>query len=255
VGKKKLLNSTFFVIKRIGRAASRFEMLRGGSVAVVGLSGGYASMALLSGLVERQKRIPFDATFIPVHVPDRVYGPAEVVVPRLTGLCDRLGLKLVVARGEHSSDSHFAPVPHRRALLETVRDRSATSLVLGHTLADRARSAMVAMTLHGSPDILQRREMLDLAGSGDCDPHAPGPKPDASTAIETVRPLCLLVDEPVRKMAEEEALPFLEPAVAHPNAALIAEIDRFIASRKGPLTEMMANICNAPGNLQRNYMA
>lgn len=240
MGRKKFADSSFFVMRRMGKAAMRFGMLEDGAAALVALSGGHASMAMLLGLVRRQRRIPTTVTFKAVHVPDGVHGPTPEVVGDLTALCERLAVELIVTAEDQPSRNHFQAIPHAEVLLDQMARLNTTSLVLGHTIEDRAISTLLAMTRDGEPQILPRKENVVLTDGRE---------------IEVVRPMCLAAGEPVARMAADEGLDYNKPVIEHPDTHAIREIRSFIGSRNSPITEMLSNICNAPANLHKEYMA
>jgi len=242
VGRKRLLDSTFFVSKRAGRAAHEHDMLPDGSTALVALSGGPASLALLRVMHERQGRVPTQVSFIPAHVPDGVFGPGHDVAGMLRTECGRLGLDLVVAHREAPPHSWEDMVPHRDQLLELARRHHAGVVMLGHTILDRALVVLSSLVREGRVRQLLPVEEL---GAG-CEDHAPG--------VKVVRPLSHVTHQAVARMVAEEGLPHLERTLRGPGEELRRELVAFVESRKGSLMEKLRNVTNAPDNIIDEYL-
>ncbi len=234
VGKKKLLDESFFVAKRVGRAVHEHAMLPDGCTALVALSGGFASLTLLRALLHREKRTPTTATFVPCHVPDGVHGD-EGVAETLRRLCSAWGLELKVAAPAPAED-HFGTVPHKDALVAAAREAGASVVVLGHSILDRAFGVMLPLLGQGELAELPVVETLD-------------------EGLTAVRPLCHLTPDSILAMTRAEGLPVLEPAILPPDQALRAAVLEFIESRKGRLMEKLRNLSNAPHNIVDEYMA
>jgi tRNA(Ile)-lysidine synthase TilS/MesJ len=236
VARRRLLDSTFFVTKRIGGLAFDCGMFHDGDRVLVGLSGGFASLATLWALAARQSRTPVKVTFHPFHVPDGVFGPVEQVLPVLSGACSRMGLELLVAESAGPPAEHFRRIPHQGTLLRAAERLGAASVVLGHTWEDRALAVLFGMLAVGRPGELEPVER----------------PPETSAAV--VRPAGLVADAALKRMLREEKLAWPAPVIPHPDAATLAEIRRFLDYRKGPLTEKLRNVCNAPANRKEDYM-
>ena len=238
MGRRKLADRTFFVVKRVGKALHEHLMLPDGCTALVGLSGGPVSLAMLHALVIRLRRIPITFTLLPVHFPDGVHGDGAEVAVLLRTECEKLGLELVLGEEAPGPGEHFQPVPHRAAFLRLAAEYGAHAVVLGHTMQDRAMAVMLAMLesgrLTGLPVVEEAKE------GSDC---------------RFVRPLCLLTSEAIMEMVVEEGLPVLIPRVPRPGQAARREIDEFLRSRHGRLIERLRNISNAPDKVIEEYLA
>jgi len=238
MGRKKLQDARYYVTKRLGRALHENLMLPDGCTALVGLSGGPASLAMLHALVIQLRRIPISFTLVPVHFPDRVHGDDGAVIEMLEEQCRGLGLHLVVGKDEYESREHFRAVPHQSAFSQLAVSVGAHTVALGHTMQDRAMVVMLSMFGAG---VLEGLPVMEEQG--------------VSESCQLVRPLCHLTNEAVMQMVEAEQLPILERRLFPPDQAVRTEVETFLSTRPGSLIEKLRNISNAPGKVIEEYLA
>lgn len=235
----KVLDSTFFVMKRLGWVAVENRMFRHGDKVLVGLSGGHASLAMLLALVQRQRKTPIDLEILPFHVPDGVYGSAEVVVPLLREACARMGLGLDVWEdGPVDSAGHFAQIPHQDILCRSAEQLGACSIALGHTLEDRALGALLPAITAGRLASMPEMEALT-----------------AGRTLNVLRLLSHVEPEAVLRMAKDEGLPVLPRLVEGPMAELQRVVQEYLGAKSGPRIEKLRNLATAPDRVRDEYMA
>jgi tRNA(Ile)-lysidine synthase TilS/MesJ len=238
MGGRKLLDSTFFVSKRIGRAAAGHAMFPHGSTALVALSGGLASATMLTAIVRRQARVPTRLTLVPVHVPDGLHGPRNQVEPLLAAHCAALSLPLHVLPAS-PAEGHFLPVPHAPLLLAAADAHQASVVILGHTLLDRALLTLLAMTLEGRLACLSEAE------------EAISP---AGRQVRIVRPMSDLTPDAVESMAADEGIAALPLLASRPHPEVRAILLEFLEAKRGGLMEKLRNVVAAPLHADREYM-
>jgi tRNA(Ile)-lysidine synthase TilS/MesJ len=239
----KLLDSTFFVMKRLGWVAVENRMFHHGDRVLVALSGGHASLAMLLALVHRQRKTPIDLEILPFHVPDGVYGPPVAVEPMLREACGRMGLELAVWDGGGAQPSgHFEAIPYREILLEQARRVGACSIALGHTLEDRAMGVLLPAVTRGRLSSVPEAE--EIVGPGGAD-----------RPLRVLRLLSHVEPEAVLRMARDEGLPVLEPLVQGPLAELRKVVEGYLGAKSGPRIEKLRNLATAPDRVRDEYLA
>lgn len=237
---RKMNNSMWYVMKRIGKAIFNEEMLGPEAPVLVGLSGGFSSMALLKGLVERRKRVPFKHPVVPAFVYDGVHGPPDEVAAVLKAWCKTMDLDLLVDEQVQPDDCHFDPIPHGQRLARLARGTGAPYIALGHTVVDRAVRILEAMVCEGVVRDAPTKESLQT---------------EEGETYAIVRPVSLITSQAVLDAATDEGLPYLTRKVAPPGDELKNLLGDFVISKKGAPLEKLMNVVNAPGRIHGKYMA
>ena len=236
---RKTSDSLWYVTKRIGKAMFTEEMLGEEAPVLVGLSGGFASMALLKGMVERRKRVPWKHPLVPAFVADIVHGPSEKVEAVLREWCAGLGLELLVDSRLAPVENHWLRVPHGERLAALARCAGAPYVALGHTIVDRAVWLLEAMVNGGEISEIPTKEAVEVDGR-----H-----------LTVVRPISLIATQAALDAANEEALPWCSRTVEPPHHELKKLLADFVLSKKGAPLEKLMNVVNAPARINRKYMA
>ena len=238
MGKSGLKDATYFVTKRLGRAAFDGEMLAHGQRVVVAVSGGAMSSGLLYALVVRNRRLPIQNTFLPVYVPDGAHGADDEVVHGLRVLCRELKLDLHVAPSPHGVQQRFGPVPHVDLLLEACGDLAAHALALAHTAEDCALALLASMGLCGEVRRLPPVETL-IVGDG---------------TVKLIRPLWLLTQPQVVRMNSEEGIFFANSVLERPDQRYRDTCMEFLLAKRVDLVEQLRNITLSPENVSWDYL-
>lgn len=229
-------DKVFFVMKRAGKAAYDHVMLRDQGRALVALSGGAASSALLNVMYTRIPRTPIQYELVPVHVTDGMHGPEEKVVPRLEVDCASLGLHLeVAAPGEGPGSAAF---PHEAVLLSTAARLGCQTILLGHDLTDAALTVWAGMVKRRSLDVLHWAEEREVEGQ----------------VLLVGRPLLDLLPEPLLELAESENLSRFPRCQPRPDEELLPLLREYAQSKGANETEKLRNLRQAPGNVKDEYL-
>lgn len=164
----KTLDLEKTILRKVGEAIAKFEMIREGDRIAVGVSGGKDSITLLESLLLLQKRAPirFDVEAFTVEQ-GKFMSPIEPVGEHLrqTGVSwryyrDEPSLKLLEEDPTHGCDqcSRF----RRRAVYEIARDLNCNVVALGHTADDFCesllRNAMFTGKLSALPPVTYSRK-------------------------------------------------------------------------------------------------
>lgn len=238
MGKSGLKDATYFVTKRLGRAAFDGGMLAHDQRVVVAVSGGSMSTGLLYGLVVRNKRLPIRNTFLPVYVPDGAHGPDEQVMGTLQALCRDLKLELHVTVPSPSDTGRFGLVPHVDLLLDACRDLCAPVLALAHTAEDCALELLASMGMSGE---VWRLPPVETLGAG-------------TVAVKVIRPLWLLTQPQVQQMNLGEGLSSADRVLKGPNQRYRDACMEFLLAKRVDLVEQLRNITLSPENVSWDYL-
>ena len=240
MARSPLHNSTFYVMKRAGKAAFRFGMFGEEQPVLVALSGGAAGLVMLRSLAERRRRVPVKTPLVPAFVPDGVHGPPGEVADHLARWCGAFGLELVVASKPEPPSGAWDAVPHRDALLELALKAGAREVALGQTITACAMKVLVDMMVHGEISTLLPVEEVVRPGE---------------STVKFVRPLYLVTSDNVAEVVAAERLPALPAQIPHPQQDVLETLDTFLRSKRGDLMERYKNIVSAPQNVNTEYMA
>ena len=156
------------LLRKVGEAVARFQMIRDGDRVAVALSGGKDSLTLLEILVLLQKRAPVEFTVCAFTVEQgkflRPFEPmAEYLKARgieWTYHRDNPSLRLLEEQPDHGCDlcSRF----RRRAVYQIVRGMGANVIAFGHTADDFCesflRNAMFTGRVSALPPITYSRD-------------------------------------------------------------------------------------------------
>ena len=236
MGKKKLLDETYFVTKRVGRAVHEAAMLPDGCTALVAVSGGPCSLALLQALLARERRVPTTAHFVAGYVPDGVHGDDRQTIEALTRICDGWRIPLHVASACSDPDVHFKATPHQTELLKIAGQVGASVIALGQTMDDRALLVLLSVVRSG---LLDEVPVVDRHSSG----------------VTFVRPLCHLTQEAVLNMARAEGFDYRLAIVEHADRAVHELLLAHLGKKRGQLIEKLRNLSISPENVNPDYLA
>ena len=130
------------ILRKVGEAISRFQMIREGDHVAVGVSGGKDSLTLLEALLLLQKRAPIDFRVSAFTIEQgKFLRPFEPVGEYLrsrkidwTYIRDGASIDLLEEQPNHGCDicSRF----RRRAVYGVARQMQANVVALGHTADD-----------------------------------------------------------------------------------------------------------------------
>ncbi len=238
MGKSGLKDATYFVTKRLGRAASGGEMLENDQRVVVAVSGGPMSTALLYALVVRSRRLPIRNIFSPVYVPDGAHGPDQQVIGTLQALCRDLRVELHVAGSPLGDADRHGPVPHVHRLLGVCRDLRAHVLALAHTAEDCALELLASMGMSGE---VRRLPPVENLGRG-------------TATVKVIRPLWLLTQPQVSRMNVVEGLNSADLVWKRPGQEYRDACMEFLLARRVDLVEQLRNITLSPENVSWDYL-
>ena len=236
MGKKKLLDETYFVTKRVGRAVHEAAMLPDGCTAMVALSGGPCSLALLRALLARERRVPTSARFVAGYVPDGVHGDDRNTIETLTRICDEWKVPLHIAPVRRPPEAHFKAVPHREDLISLAGQAGASVIALGQTMDDRAMLVLLSVVRTG---VLERVPVVEAYPS----------------RITVVRPLCHLTRDAVMSMVRAEGIQHRTSVVPHPDAAVHDLLFAHLGKKRGQLIEKLRNLSISPEHVNPEYLA
>ena len=143
------------LLRKVGEAISKYDMIRPGDRVAVGLSGGKDSVTLLEALLLLQKRAPIDFTvcaftieqgkFLRPIAPFKEYLAGKGV--EWTYYHDNPSFQLLEDEPEHGCDkcSRY----RRRAVYEVVRSMGAKVIAFGHTADDFCESLLRNVLFNG----------------------------------------------------------------------------------------------------------
>ncbi|GEM_PF-4022463 len=226
-------NKLFFVMKRCGRAAFDNKMVYDGCRALVALSGGPASSAMLLAMQARISRTPISYTLVPIHVADGLRGDEDALSATLKTQCDNLGLNLELLNPCHGTPD--APIPYRHELLAAARRLQCTTILLGHNLLD-ATGLLWAGMVHESA--VKRLPWVEEADG-----------------VLIGRPLLTVLPEPLLDLAISEGLSAMRRPGSQDLNPLTSLLRRYASSVPGRELERLKNLASAPGNVKDEYLA
>ena len=178
--------------KLMGKAIKDYHLIEDGDKVLVGLSGGKDSMALLELLAEQSKifkpRFTVEAVYVRMHnIP---YQSDEDYLSAFAASKD-VTLHIVETSFDIQEDKKKTPCflcswYRRKKIFETAKALGCNKLALGHHKDDIMQTAMMNLTFNGRLETMPPLLKMDKFD------------------MTIIRPLCLVREKELRKMAEEQ---------------------------------------------------
>jgi tRNA 2-thiocytidine biosynthesis protein TtcA len=226
------------VLRKVGEAISRFNMVRNGDRVAVGLSGGKDSVTLLEALVLLQKRAPINFTVCAFTVeqgkflaPISPFG--EFLKQRgidWTYKVDNPSLRLIDEQPDHGCDlcSRF----RRRAVYDIARELGANVIAFGHTADDFCesllRNAMFTGRMSALPPVTYSR------------------KKD----FRIIRPLVYVTEDLTRRFAAGLGAPVIPCGCSQKTGTVRRSLRDFFADFEQDYPFLKENLLSAMANIQ-----
>lgn len=230
------------ILRRVGEAVARFDMIREGDRIAVGFSGGKDSFTLLSALLLLQKRAPIrfevraftidQGKFLAPIAPFRQWMKEHGV--DWTCRADQPSLRLIEEQPDHGCDmcSRF----RRRAVYELARELGVNVIALGHTADDFCeallRNALFTGRLAALPPVAwsRRRE------------------------FRLIRPLVYVTEDLTRAWAEASAAPVIPCGCSQKTGTVRRSLRDFLAELEKDHPHVKSALLNAMGNLDTSRL-
>jgi tRNA 2-thiocytidine biosynthesis protein TtcA len=226
------------LLRKVGEAISRFNMIRDGDRVAVGLSGGKDSVTLLEALRLLQQRAPIHFTVCAFTVEQgkflRPIAPfGEYLKERGIDWLykqDAPSLRLIDEQPDHGCDlcSRF----RRRAVYQIARELGANVIAFGHTADDFCesllRNAMFTGRLSALPPVTYSRQK----------------------DFRLVRPLVFVTEEITRKFAEFLGAPVIPCGCSQKTGTVRRSLRDILADLEQEHPFIKENLLSAMGNIE-----
>ncbi len=225
------------LLRKVGEAIHRFQMIREGDRVAVALSGGKDSCTLLEILLLLQQRAPIEFSVCAFTVEQgKFLRPIEPLGEYLhargiawTYFRDQPSLRLLEDQPEHGCDlcSRF----RRRAVYEIARGLGANVIAFGHTADDFCeallRNTMFTGKLSALPPVTHSRDR----------------------EFRLVRPLVFVTEDLTRAFAEAHAIPVIPCGCSQKTGTVRQSLRGIFAELERDYPYLKENILSAMGNL------
>jgi tRNA 2-thiocytidine biosynthesis protein TtcA len=226
------------VLRKVGEAISRFNMIRDGDRVAVGLSGGKDSVTLLEALVLLQKRAPIDFTVCAFTIEQgKFLSPIAPFAAFLkergvewTYRVDNPSLRLIDEIPDHGCDmcSRF----RRRAVYDLCREVGANVIAFGHTADDFCeallRNAMFTGRMSSLPPVTYSR------------------KKD----FRIIRPLVYVTEDLTTRFAAGLGAPVIPCGCSQRTGTVRRSLRDFFADLEKEYPYLKENLLSAMGNIE-----
>lgn len=226
------------LLRKVGEAVGRFQMIKEGDHVAVGVSGGKDSVTLLDALLLLQKRAPisFSVTAFTVEQ-GKFLRPIQPLGEWLkernipwTYVEDSPSLQLLDDQPDHGCDvcSRF----RRRAVYEIARDLGANVVALGHTADDFCeaflRNAMFTGRLSALPPVTYSRKK----------------------EFRLIRPLVYVTEDITRRYAESLGAPVIPCGCSQRTGTVRRNLRDFFAELEQEHPHLKESMLSAMGNIE-----
>lgn len=226
------------LLRKVGEAIHRFNMIRDGDRIAVAVSGGKDSVTLLEALVLLQKRAPIDFSVCAFTVEQAKFlRPVEPIGEHIRSLgvdwtyhTDNPSLRLLKEKPDHGCDlcSRF----RRRAVYQIARGMGANVIAFGHTADDLCeslfRNILYTGRLSSLPPVTYSRER----------------------DFRLIRPLVYVTEEITRAYVESKGVPVVPCGCSLRTGTVRRGIRETIAEWEKEHPHLRENILSAMGNIQ-----
>jgi len=226
------------LLRKVGEAIQRFDMIRDGDRVAVALSGGKDSATLLDALLLLQRRAPIEFGVSAFTVEQgKFLRPIEPLAEYLkargiawTYFRDAPSLRLIQDQPEHGCDlcSRF----RRRAVYEVASGLGANVIAFGHTADDFCeallRNVMFTGKLTALPPVAQSRDRQ----------------------FRLIRPLVYVTEEITRAYAAELGVPVVPCGCSQKTGTVRRAIRDLFAQFEREFPHLKENMLSAMGNIE-----
>lgn len=226
------------LLRKVGEAVGRFQMIKDGDRVAVGVSGGKDSVTLLDALLLLQKRAPISFTVTAFTVEQgKFLRPIQPLGEWLkqreipwTYVEDSPSLQLLDDQPDHGCDvcSRF----RRRAVYEIARDLGANVVALGHTADDFCeaflRNAMFTGRLSALPPVTYSRKK----------------------EFRLIRPLVFVTEDITRRYAESLGAPVIPCGCSQRTGTVRRSLRDFFADLEQEHPHLKESMLSAMGNIE-----
>jgi tRNA 2-thiocytidine biosynthesis protein TtcA len=226
------------LLRKVGEAIHRFDMIRDGDRIAVAVSGGKDSVTMLQVLLLLQKRAPIDFSVCAFTVEQGKFlkpvAPVGAYIQSLgvdwTYHTDNPSLRLLEDRPDHGCDlcSRF----RRRAVYQIARGLGANVIAFGHTADDLCESLF--------------RNILYTGRLGSLPPVTVSRKRD----FRLIRPLIYVTEELTQSYVESKGVPVVPCGCSLRTGTVRRGIREAIADWEREHPHLRENILKAMSNIQ-----
>jgi tRNA 2-thiocytidine biosynthesis protein TtcA len=230
------------LLRKVGEAVSRFQMIRDGDRVAVALSGGKDSLTLLEALLLLQKRAPVDFTVCAFTVEQgkflRPFGPmGEYLKSRgvdWTYHTDNPSLRLLDEQPDHGCDlcSRF----RRRAVYQIVRGLGANVIAFGHTADDFCESFLRNALFTGRVSALPA-----VTWSGEKE-------------FKLIRPLVFVTEDITTRFAESMGAPVIPCGCSQRTGTVRRSLRDLLGGLEKDYPHLKETLLSAMGNIETDRM-
>lgn len=225
------------LLRKVGEAIARFQMIRDGDRVAVALSGGKDSSTLLDALVLLQKRAPIDFSLCAFTVEQgKFLSPIEPLGEYLrdrgiawTYFRDQPSLQLLEDQPGHGCD--LCSRYRRRAVYEVVHGLNANVIAFGHTADDFCeallRNTMFTGKLSALPPVTWSR----------------------AKEYRLIRPLCFVTEDITRAYAESMGVPVVACDCSLRTGTVRRSLRGMFSELEKEYPYLKENILSAMGNV------
>ncbi|MDL2277939.1 tRNA 2-thiocytidine(32) synthetase TtcA [Parabacteroides sp. OttesenSCG-928-G07] len=225
------------VEERITRAIREYELIADGDRILIGLSGGKDSLALVEFLGRRSKIFQPKFEVVVAHIV-MTNIPYHSDAAYLAECAEAYALPFVVRETsfDASTDRRKSPCflcswMRRKVLFEVAKEMGCNKIALGHHQDDILETLLMNLTHQGAFGTMPPKLTMD------------------KFAMEIIRPLCLVEEEELRRIAawrgyreQTKACPYEKDSSRSDMKGLLAEMERINPSARHSLWASMQNI-------------
>lgn len=226
------------LLRKVGDAIGRFQMIRNGDRVAVALSGGKDSLTLLEALLRLQKKAPVDFTVCAFTVEQgKFLRPIEPLGDWLLSRGvdwsyhrDQPSLRLLDEQPDHGCDlcSRF----RRRAVYEIVRGLGANVIAFGHTADDFCeaflRNSLFTGRLSALPPVTW----------------------SSQKDFRLIRPLVYVTEDLTTRFAESLGAPVIPCGCSQKTGTVRRSLRDFFADLERDYPHLKENMLSAMGNIE-----
>ncbi len=225
------------LLRRLGQANKRFQLIEPGDCIGVGLSGGKDSWALLELLLAYRRARPFSFEIVALYV-DAGWGAS--LEPQLRASVEGLGVQLLVGHQEIAAVAREISNPcslcarMRRGLLQRIAlEEGLNKIALGHHREDLIETLLI--------NLFQSGRIRSMAAR-------------VTAEVEIIRPMALCSGEEIVRYVETLEHPILRSGCPMERVGKRAEVRALLRSLERENPEIRGRLLAALGNLEPEHL-
>jgi tRNA 2-thiocytidine biosynthesis protein TtcA len=229
--------------KLTGRGINRFGMIKEGDRIIIGTSGGKDSLALSLALSMRKKWVPIDYELKAIRIEWKEYPLSAKASTAIEDFYETLSIPIKTISATMFSpsfhgkfDCYLCSRNRKRLLFEEAERITANKVALGHHMDDIVETTLINLCFRGNFSTMM--PVQEFFGG----------------KLSIIRPLCMVKEKMVYKVAERLRLPVASLACPHKETNIRSKVKPVLQELLKIDSKTREHIFESPWNINEEYL-